>query len=247
MSGDTSFVQLIGLATTVGLAVLVGFWGASRATASPAVLSCCVGGIMGIIPATIIFEFLPALNITAATALATLGIVAVGFLVAGGFHVLVQSGLPDRHTFQEGQLSSFLLAVVTDDVIEGFTLAFSSALSVRLLLFATMAFILKNALEGFTEATVLQWEGRSRRRTWAAGVAAATAVVLAAVAAWWFTAAGGLGDAGQRAMFAAATGALLYVSVFELARNLEWNRTQKLAALAGFVATGAVAMIVVSP
>ncbi len=245
MSGDTSFVQLVGLAATVGLAVLVGFWAASWATASPAVLSCCVGGIMGIIPGAIIFEFLPALNISdVATALATLGVVAVGFLVAGGFHVLVQSGLPDRHTFQEGQLSSFLLAVVTDDVVEGFTLAFSSALSVRLLLFATMAFILKNALEGFTEATVLQWEGRSRRRTWAAGVAAATAVVLAAVAAWWFTAAGGLGDAGQRAMFAAATGALLYVSVFEVARNLEWNHTQRLSALVGFVATGAVAMVV---
>jgi zinc transporter ZupT len=245
MSGDTSFVQLVGLAATVGLAVLVGFWAASRALASPFVLSCCVGGIMGIIPGTIIFEFLPALNISdVATVLATLGIMAVGFLVAGGFHVLVQSGLPDRHSLQEGQLSSFLLAVVTDDVIEGFTLAFSSALSVRLLLFAATAFIVKNVLEGFTEATVLQWEGKGRRRTWAAGVAAAVAVVLAAAGAWWFIASGGLGDAGRRAMFAAATGALLYVSVFELARNLEWNRTQRLSALVGFVATGAVAAIV---
>jgi zinc transporter ZupT len=199
---------------------------------------------MGIIPGTIIFEFLPALHITTATALTTLGIVAVGFLVAGGFHVLVQRGLPDRHSFQEGQLSSFLLAVVTDDVIEGFTLASSSALSVRLLLFTAVAFILKNALEGFTQATVLQWEGRSLRRIWSAGVAAATAVVLAAAASWYFAVGGGLGEAGQRAMFAAATGALVYVSVFELARNLEWNRTQRLSALVGFVATGVIAVVV---
>jgi zinc transporter ZupT len=200
---------------------------------------------MGIIPGTIIFEFLPALNISdVATALATLGIVAVGFLVAGGFHVLVRGGLRDRHSFQEVQTSSFLLAVVTDDVVEGFTLAFSSALSVRLLLFAATAFIVKNILEGFTQATVLQWEGMSRQRTWAAGLAAAVAVVLAAAVSWWFAAAEGLGDDGRRAMFAAATGALLYVSVFELARNLEWNRTQRLSALVGFVATGAVAAIV---
>jgi zinc transporter ZupT len=244
MSGDASFAQLVGLAATVGLAVLVGFWGASRAAASPAVLSFCVGGIMGIIPGAIIFEFLPALHITTATALTTLGIVAVGFLVAGGFHVLVQRGLPDRHSFQEAQLSSFLLAVVTDDVMEGFTLAFSGALSLRLLLFAATAFILKNILEGFTQATVLQWEGKSLRRTWAAGVVSATAVVLAAAASWWFAAAGGLGEAGQRAMFAAATGALVYVSVFELARNLEWNRTQRLSALVGFVATGVIAVVV---
>ncbi len=244
MNDDSSVIQVIGLAAVVGFAVLVGFWGASRARASPGVLSCCVGVIMGIIPGTIAFEFLPALKITSGTAPLVIGMMFAGFVLTAIFHNLVQRRWPVHQSFEDIEMSSFILAVVTDNVVEGFTLAFSSALSVGLLLFTATAFVLKNILEGFTEATVLQWEEMSARRVWAAGLAAAMAVVIAAALSWWFAEVGGPGEGARRVMFATVTGMLVYISVFQLARNLEWNAIQRVSAITGFAVTGAVALSV---
>jgi zinc transporter ZupT len=198
---------------------------------------------MGIIPGTIVFEFLPELRSASTAAVLKIIVGVAGFLVAAAVHAVVRSGLPERHSLDEGQMSSFILAVVTDDVVEGLTLGFASSLSVRLLIFSSMAFLSKNILEGFTEASVLRWAGSRTSRIWAAGTAAAIAVVVAATAAVWLALDAGLGDAGRQLMFAAAVGMLLYVSVFELARNLEWNVAQKLCASVSFALTAATALI----
>ena len=137
---------------------------------------------------------------------------------------------------------SVILAVMTSDVVEGFTLAISGALSLRLLLFTTGAFMLKNLLEGITEATVLRWQGRSRNQIWFAGIAAAAIVLLSTAASWGFATSGDLQEGTRRMLFAAIIGALLYVSVFDLALRLEWNLTQKAAMLGGFLGTAAVTL-----
>lgn len=244
MSGDPLLGPVVGLAGVVGLAVLIGFWVASWTNPSPTLLSCCVGAILGIIFGAIVFEFLPALEITFNTAPLKLSVAGVGFVVAAAIHRVVLSGLPGRHSFEEAGMSSFILAVVMDDVVEGLTLGFASALSVQLLLFSAVVFLSKNILEGFTEATVLRWQEKRAMRTWAAGVAAVIAVVLAAVAALWLSISSERGSGSRQLLFAASTGALLYVSVVELARNLEWNRAQKVCALLGFVATGVITFMV---
>ena len=124
-----------------------------------------------------------------------------------------------------------------DDVVEGLTLGFTSLLSVQLLLFSTVVFFSKNVLEGFTEATVLKWNGSSASRIWGAGMAA---VVVAAAAVTWLD----LGESSHTLLFAGATGMLLYVSAFQLARTLEWNSQQKICALGGFVLTGIIAGVI---
>ena len=244
MNDDASLAQVLGLAGVVGLGTLVGFLVASRTNGSPRLLSCCVGGIMGIIPGTVIFEFLPALEITSTTALFTLGAAVGGFVVAAVAISQVQRMLPERYSFEEEAMASFVLAVVMDDVVEGLTLGFASALSIQLLLFSTAALFSKNILEGFAEATVLRWEGKRSGRIWTAGGTAAISVVIAAAATMWLRVGSGVGDTRGPLMFASATGALLYVSVFALARNLEWNTVQRRCALLGFVATGLAAFIV---
>lgn len=243
-TGGPLLVQVVGLAAVVGLAVLVGFWFASWTDASPGLLSCCVGAILGIILGAIVFEFVPALEITVSTALVKLGVAAAGFAGAAAIHGVALSGVPGRHSSGEVGMSSFILAVVTDDVVEGLTLGFAGGLSTELLLFGAAAFLSKNVLEGFTEATVLRWQERIPGRFWAAGMAAAAAVVLAAFAAGWLTTAHELAPTSRQLLFAASTGALLYASVFELARNLEWNNGQKAWALIGFVATGVITFVV---
>lgn len=244
MNGELSLMDVMGLAGVVGLAALAGFLISSLINPSPRLLSCCVGGIMGIVLGTIGFEFVPALKITPANALPVLGTAVGGFIAAVIAHALARRGLPERHTFQELAIGSFVLTVVIDDVVEGLTLGFASALSTGLAFFSAASFIAKNILEGFTEATVLRWEGSRKERIWAAGGAAAVAVVPAAVMAASLRANTGPGDSSGTLVFAAATGALMYVSVFALARNLEWNGLQKLCAVIGFVATGIIAVLV---
>ena len=244
MTGGSSLLQVVGLAAIIGIAVLTGFWSALRFQGSPRLLSFCVGGVMGIIPGTILFEFLPALNVTLDIVLPLLVAATLGFLAAAVVHCLVRVGLPRRQAAEEVGTGAVIVAVVTNDVVEGFTLAFSGVLSARILLFAGIVFILKNALEGFTEATVLRWQDKSRKLIWAAGIATAAAVLLAAGASGWFAVSGVLDEGTQKKVFAAIIGALLYVSVFDLALNLEWNFIQKATALTGFLATGVVSLMV---
>jgi len=100
----------------------------------------------------------------------------------------------------------------------------------------------KNILEGITEATVLQWQERSRNQIWFAGFAAAAIVLLSTAASWGLVPSGDSQEGTRRTLFAAIIGALLYVSVFDLALRLEWNLTQKAALLAGFLGTAAVTL-----
>ena len=235
-----STVPVIGLAGLVGLAVLVGFRVALWTNASPWLLSCCVGLIIGIMLGAIIFEFLPALRDTPTTVALKIVVGVAGFLLAWVIHAIVRSGLSDHHSFEEAPRSLFILDVVMDDVVEGLTIGFTSLVSVQLLLFSIVVFFSKNVLEGFTEATVLRWNGSRESRIWAAGMAAVVAVVAAAAAVTW----PGLGEPSHTLLFAGATGMLLYVSAFQLARTLEWNSQQKICALGGFVLTGIIAGVI---
>lgn len=242
MNGGPVFVQVVGLAGMVGLAVLIGFWCALRLRPSPGLLSLGVGGTLGIISATILFEFLPALNLSSTMILPALGAASLGFVGAAIVHGLARAGLPSPQSSEEAAMWSVILAVMTSDVVEGFTLAVSGALSLRLLLFVTGAFMTKNLLEGITEATVLRWQERSGNQIWFAGFAAAAIVLLSTAASWGLVTSGDLQEGTRRTLFAAIIGALLYVSVFDLALRLEWNLTQKAATLAGFLGTAAVTL-----
>lgn len=242
MGSDPSTLQVIWLAGLVGLAVVVGFRVALWTNASPWLLSCCVGLIVGIILGTIIFEFLPALNNQSTSVLAKISVGVIGFIAAWVVHAFVRSGLPDPDSFSEARMSFFILAVVIDDVVEGVTLGFTRLLSAQLLLFSAVIFSSKNILEGFTEASVMRWNGSRASRIWAAAFAAAMAVVAAAAVAVWL----GLGETSRTLLFAAATGMLLYVSVVQLARNLEWNKIQMYSALIGFAGTGIISLLLVN-
>lgn len=239
-------MQTVTLALLVGGAVLVGFRAALWATASPGALSWCVGLVMGVIPATVVFEFLPAIDIASGTDSKVIALGA-GFLVAAAVHALVQSGLTGRRSPEEGGTRSFILAVVTDDVVEGLTLGFAGSLSFRLLVFSAVVFLGKNILEGFAAASVLRRQGSTARRTWAGGAAAATAVVVAAAFSTWLAGAGGASEVTRQLMFGGATGMLLYASLMELARNLEWNLGQKIGAAVGFATVAYTANMVGAP
>jgi zinc transporter ZupT len=244
MADGPAFIQLVGLATMVGIAVLAGFGCAFWLGASPGLLSLCVGLILGIMLATILFEFLPALELTFNLILPLLGMATIGFVAAALVHGLARTSLPARHSADEAAMWSVILAVMTSDVVEGFTLAFSSALSLQLMFFATGAFMVKNLLEGITEASVLRWQERSRSQIWLAGVAAVAMLLTAAAASWWLATSGELQEATRRTLFAVIIGALLYVSVFDLALRLEWNLTQKAGLVGGFLGTAAISLII---
>ncbi len=244
MNGSPAFLQVVGLVGLVGVSVLTGVWCGLRLKASPGLLSICVGGILGIIPGTILFEFLPALNLNSEVILSTLGGASLGFVSAVVVHGLARTGLPRRQSSEEAAMWSVILAVMTSDVVEGITLALSGALSLRLLFFATTAFMLKNLLDGITEATVLRWQGRSRNQIWFAGIAGAAIVLLSAAASWMLATSGDLTEGTQRTLFAAIIGALMYVSVFDLALRLEWNLAQKAAVLGGFLGTAVITLMI---
>jgi zinc transporter ZupT len=243
-TGDLTLGGIAALAAVVGVAVLVGIWTATHTSASPRLLSCCTGAITGLMAGMIAFEIMPSLRFALSRALFTFVGIASGFVLAAIINVWVQSRLPERHSFEEVEMSAFILAVIMDDIVEGLILGLASVLSVRLLLFSTSAFLSKNLLEGFAEGTVLRWEGKGTRGIWAGGIAAAFTPAVIAPVAGGLVAALGLEDTARQWILPIAAGALIYVSAFELARQLEWNSTQKISAAICCATTAAISFIV---
>ncbi len=238
---DPQFIQVVAASAFAAAGVVVGAVAASRMTASAGGLSACVGGTVGIVAGTICFEMLPALRGSNRIAL-VVGAIVVGFALARLVHGVVRARLPLKRSFEEEEFSAFVVGATTEDITEGVVLGLASGVSWGLFLFCVAAFFAMNVLQGFAQGSVLRWWNRRQGQILAvAAISASMLVATACLTAWLFR--DGASDPATRdGLFALATGALIYVSVFEFGRNLEWNGIQRATTGLAFVVTAAAAL-----
>jgi hypothetical protein len=239
---DLQLIQVVAASAFAAAGILVGAAVASRVAASAAWLSACVGGTVGIVAGTICFEMLPALRGAGGIPL-VVGALVVGFGLAGMVHRLVGARLPLKRSFEEEEFSAFIVGTTTEDITEGVVLGLAGGVSWGLFLFCVAAFFAMNVLQGFSQGSVLRWWKRRPGQILAVGAISSAMLVTTACLTVWLFRNGSADPAVRDGLFALATGALIYVSVFEFGRNLEWNGIQRATTVLAFFVTAAAAVV----
>lgn len=241
MEAALSPAVVLVLAGILGLTELGGLGLARVVSTDRRVVCWATGGLVGVMAGTLAFELLPSLFARPGGHLALVVAGMTGFACSALLRAVLTWPLPHRHEVLDDEVASFVLAATVDDIAEGVLLGLSGLVSAHLVAVAFGATLAKNALEGFSEGTVLRWEGRSAAQALGAGVLAAGAVVVATGLALVAAHLAGWGPGAARVAVAGAAGALVHASVVDAAASLEGNADQWVGGVAAFGGTGVVA------
>ncbi|MFW9880690.1 MAG: ZIP family metal transporter [Candidatus Thorarchaeota archaeon] len=216
----------------MGFSVLIGIFIAFNYKINYKILALFVGFVVGIFAGVIFFELFPIWE-GLQYFFYHLPWFLLGIVI---FWIIDQAILSQIFSSSDLKIEIgliLIIAIIIDDIIEGFTLAVTGLFSFDLILIFFFVILFQNIIEGIVEGYEELEEGWSKKHIIYLNIVAAIAPIIAAsIGLFIFTE---INETYLNISLAFLAGTIFYINFFDLARRLEWNSREIVGCILGVV------------
>ncbi|WP_455391599.1 ZIP family metal transporter [[Eubacterium] cellulosolvens] len=234
-------LPVIVLSIIMGFSVLIGIFIAFKYKINYKTLALLVGFIVGIFGGVIFFKLFPLWR-GFYYLLSHLPWFLVGIFVFWFIDRAVLGQLFLRNHSKMNISLILIIAIILDDLAEGFTLAVTGLFSLALILIFFFVVFIQNIIEGIVEGYEELEDEWSKKQIIYLNLSAAIApVISASLGLFMFNE---INKTHLNISLAFLAGALFYLNFFDLARKLEWNAREIIGCIFGILLLMIISIIV---
>ena len=225
-------LAILVLSCIMGFSVLIGVFIAFKYKIDYKILALLVGFVVGIFAGLIFFKLLPIWE----------GVQYFFYHLPWFLIGIVIFWIIDRAILNQIFLSTdskidisfvLIIAIILDDLIEGFTLAVTGLFSVALILIFFFVIFFQNIIEGIVEGyEELEEEWSKKQIIYINLVAAIAPIIAASIGLSIFSE---VNETYLNISLAFFAGTIFYINFFNLAKKLEWNTREIIGCIFGIV------------